>query len=91
MVWVKCFCLEFLIPLSLSLSLFLSLSFVCVSRSLSLSLSVFFSRRYKKEAITDIMKRIESRGYVFQMEIIVRARQSGHTIAEVKGVHLTFE
>ena len=34
------------------------------------------------------MKRIESRGYVFQMEIIVRARQSGHTIAEVKKMHL---
>ena len=91
MVWVKCFCLEFLIPLSLSLSLFLSLSFVSLSLALSLS-SVFFSRRYKKEAITDIMKRIESRGYVFQMEIIVRARQSGHTIAEVKrAMHLTFE
>ena len=76
----------------ISVAVAVSVAVFCLSLSLSLCLSsVFFSRRYKKEAITDIMKRIESRGYVFQMEIIVRARQSGHTIAEVKGVHLTFE
>ena len=74
----------------ISVAVAVSVAVFCLSLSLSVS-SVFFSRRYKKEAITDIMKRIESRGYVFQMEIIVRARQSGHTIAEVKGVHLTFE
>ena len=74
----------------ISVAVAISVAVFCLSLALSLS-SVFFSRRYKKEAITDIMKRIESRGYVFQMEIIVRARQSGHTIAEVKGVHLTFE
>ena len=74
----------------ISVAVAVSVAVFCLSLALSLS-SVFFSRRYKKEAITDIMKRIESRGYVFQMEIIVRARQSGHTIAEVKGVHLTFE
>ena len=75
----------------ISVAVAISVAVFCLSLALSLS-SVFFSRRYKKEAITDIMKRIESRGYVFQMEIIVRARQSGHTIAEVKrAMHLTFE
>lgn len=40
-------------------------------------------RLYKREVIQDIMKSIQGVGYVFQMEIIVRARQKGYTIGEV--------
>lgn len=40
-------------------------------------------RLYTKDAITDIMNKVKSTGYVFQMEIAVRAKQSGYQIAEV--------
>ena len=40
-------------------------------------------RLYRKEALAAVMARVQSRGYVFQMEVIVRARQLGLRIAEV--------
>lgn len=40
-------------------------------------------RLYKREALQAIMKRMQSRGYVFQMEVIVRARELGLSVAEV--------
>ncbi|KAL0243046.1 hypothetical protein GEMRC1_005609 [Eukaryota sp. GEM-RC1] len=40
-------------------------------------------RLYRREVIEDIMSQMISRGYVFQMEIIVRARAMNATIAEV--------
>lgn len=40
-------------------------------------------RLYKKEVLENIMKVMESKGYVFQMEVIVRARQLNYTISEV--------
>ena len=40
-------------------------------------------RLYRKEALATIMARVQSKGYVFQMEVIVRARQLGLSIAEV--------
>ena len=40
-------------------------------------------RLYKREAITAIMQEVKSTGYVFQMEIVVRAKQRGLTIVEV--------
>jgi len=40
-------------------------------------------RLYKKEVLKRLMSVVESRGYVFQMEMIVRARQFDYTIAEV--------
>lgn len=40
-------------------------------------------RLYKKEVLEKIMTVMESKGYVFQMEVIVRARQLGFTISEV--------
>jgi len=40
-------------------------------------------RLYKFKAIESIMKKIESKGYVFQMEIIVRATQMKLKIGEV--------
>jgi dolichol-phosphate mannosyltransferase len=40
-------------------------------------------RLYKKDVITEIMSKVQSTGYVFQMEIIVRASQMGCSISEV--------
>lgn len=40
-------------------------------------------RLYRREAFDKIMKEVVSTGYVFQMEIIVRARKMGLRIAEV--------
>jgi dolichol-phosphate mannosyltransferase len=40
-------------------------------------------RLYKREVLKKLMQVCESKGYVFQMEMIVRARQLGFTIAEV--------
>ena len=38
---------------------------------------------YKKEVLAAVMGKVQSKGYVFQMEVIVRARQLGCSIAEV--------
>ncbi|WVW83119.1 hypothetical protein I302_105137 [Kwoniella bestiolae CBS 10118] len=40
-------------------------------------------RLYRKSVIQDIISRCTSKGYVFQMEIIVRARSLGYTVGEV--------
>ena len=40
-------------------------------------------RLYKRGALENIMKRMEGKGYVFQMEVIVRAKQLGYTVGEV--------
>mmetsp|Transcript_9934 Transcript_9934/g.9660 ORF Transcript_9934/g.9660 Transcript_9934/m.9660 type:complete len:237 (+) Transcript_9934:211-921(+) len=40
-------------------------------------------RLYKKHVLEDLMKSVKSRTYVFQMEVIVRAKQKGCTVAEV--------
>jgi len=41
-------------------------------------------RLYKKSVLQEVMPRVKSRGYVFQMEVIVRCRQiPGLTIGEV--------
>eukprot|EP01120_Amphizonella_sp_Union-15-10_P006886 TRINITY_DN2276_c0_g1_i1.p1 TRINITY_DN2276_c0_g1~~TRINITY_DN2276_c0_g1_i1.p1 ORF type:complete len:240 (+),score=41.95 TRINITY_DN2276_c0_g1_i1:76-795(+) len=40
-------------------------------------------RLYKKDVLTKLMSVCESKGYVFQMEMIVRAKQLNFTIAEV--------
>ena len=40
-------------------------------------------RLYKKSVLIDLMKSVKSRAYVFQMEVIVRAKQKGYQIAEV--------
>jgi len=38
---------------------------------------------YRVNALRDIISRCTSKGYVFQMEIIVRARALGYTVGEV--------
>lgn len=40
-------------------------------------------RLYKRDVIENIMSAIQGLGYVFQMEILVRARQRQYSIAEV--------
>ncbi|POM62710.1 Dolichol-phosphate mannosyltransferase [Phytophthora palmivora] len=40
-------------------------------------------RLYKRDVIEDIMSAIQGLGYVFQMEILVRARQRQYSITEV--------
>lgn len=40
-------------------------------------------RLYKKDALEKLVKSCQSKGYVFQMEIIVRARQYNFSIGEV--------
>lgn len=40
-------------------------------------------RLYRKEALERLIERCVSKGYVFQMEMIVRARQLGYNIGEV--------
>ncbi|NWZ83808.1 DPM1 mannosyltransferase, partial [Poecile atricapillus] len=40
-------------------------------------------RLYRKEVLEKLMEKCVSKGYVFQMEMIVRARQLGFTIGEV--------
>lgn len=40
-------------------------------------------RLYKKNVLENCIKRCVSKGYVFQMEMLVRARQQKYTIAEV--------
>ncbi|XP_065080417.1 dolichol-phosphate mannosyltransferase subunit 1 [Ochlerotatus camptorhynchus] len=40
-------------------------------------------RLYKKEVLKELISRCKSKGYVFQMEMIVRARQLNYTLGEV--------
>lgn len=40
-------------------------------------------RLYKKEVLTQLINSCISKGYVFQMEMMVRARQFNYTIGEV--------
>jgi len=40
-------------------------------------------RLYKKEVLEKLIQLNESKGYVFQMEMIIRARQLNYRIAEV--------
>lgn len=39
-------------------------------------------RLYKREVLADLVASVKGRAYVFQMEIIVRAKAKGYTIAE---------
>ncbi|XP_028391739.1 dolichol-phosphate mannosyltransferase subunit 1-like [Dendronephthya gigantea] len=40
-------------------------------------------RLYKKEVLSNLVNACQSKGFVFQMEMIIRARQLGYTIGEV--------
>ena len=41
-------------------------------------------RLYKKSVLEDIISSVVSKGYVFQMEMIVRATRKGYHIEEVE-------
>ena len=43
----------------------------------------YYIRLYKKEVLEKLVSSCVSKGYVFQMEMVVRARQLGYTIGEV--------
>ena len=47
--------------------------------------TIFHPRLYRKEVLKDLMSCCVSKGYVFQMEMIVRARERGYTVGEVHG------
>ena len=40
-------------------------------------------RLFKKDVLKEIMMRVKSRGYVFQMEIIIRGQYMGYSIEQV--------
>ena len=40
-------------------------------------------RLYRKEVLEHLISLCISKGYVFQMEMIVRARENGYTLGEV--------
>lgn len=40
-------------------------------------------RLYKKPVLAKVIAETESKGYTFQMELMVRAKASGYTVAEV--------
>lgn len=42
-------------------------------------------RLYRRKVLEDLISRCISKGYVFQMEMIVRARERGYTVGEVSG------
>ena len=48
-----------------------------------LNLKLFDFRLYRKDVLERLVKCCVSKGYVFQMEMIIRARQFGYTIGEV--------
>lgn len=41
-------------------------------------------RLYKKKVLESLVEHCVSKGYVFQMEMIVRARQLNYTVGEVR-------
>ena len=45
-------------------------------------------RLYKREVFEELIKKTESKGYVFQMEMIFRSRQIGNSIGTTPPHHL---
>jgi dolichol-phosphate mannosyltransferase len=52
-------------------------------RYVSTTCDIAEARLYRLPVLRDIISRCTSKGYVFQMEIIVRARALGYTVGEV--------
>lgn len=55
---------------------------MCVLVVYYLTCVMFFHRLYKKDVLKRLVESCTSKGYVFQMEMIARARQFGCTIGE---------
>jgi dolichol-phosphate mannosyltransferase len=66
-----------------SYRIFLSLLSFFVSNRLKKMSIVNVYRLYKKEVLSRLIEVTKSKGYVFQMEMMVRGRQEGYTIGEV--------
>lgn len=60
----------------------LKTQYSCISFLYNINIVCF--RLYKKEVLEKLVERCVSKGYVFQMEMIVRARQLDCTIGEVR-------
>ena len=45
--------------------------------------AIVHTRLYRKEVLEKLISSCVSKGYVFQMEMIVRARQFGYSVSEV--------
>lgn len=43
----------------------------------------FHSRLYRKDVLQELVSRCVSKGYVFQMEMIIRARELNYKIGEI--------
>lgn len=48
------------------------------------------NRLYERSVLEDVINSCVSKGYVFQMEMIVRASRKGYHIEEVRNVALIF-
>ena len=51
---------------------------------------VFIYRLYRKDVLEKLIDSCVSKGYVFQMEMIVRARQFNYTVGEVNIIFLPY-
>ena len=49
---------------------------------------MFCNRLYKKDVLEEVVQVCVSKGYVFQMELIVRATRMGYRIEEVRSTSL---
>ena len=56
---------------------------MCCNVAMQVSDSTGSFRLYRKTLLSDVVKDVTSRGYAFQMEMMVRARKMGAKIAEV--------
>ena len=59
------------------------ISFTNLKTTVQVSDSTGSFRLYRKTLLTEVVKDVTSRGYAFQMEMMVRARKMGAKIAEV--------
>ena len=63
---------------------------VCISDVCMFISDVCVSRLYKKKVLEGLIERCVSKGYVFQMEMIIRARQLDYSIGEVIRSYLSY-
>lgn len=56
------------------------LKFILKAKDIKL---IYTYRLYKKDVLQSLISKCVSKGYVFQMEMLVRARQMNHSIGEV--------
>ena len=54
--------------------------------AINIDILQFYFRLYKKEALEKLVESCVSKGYVFQMEMIIRARQLGYSVGEVRSI-----